>query len=48
MLDSKNQPYLTDFGLARRDEGEITVTVDGQILGTPAAMNPEQAAGERL
>ncbi|MFN0054040.1 MAG: protein kinase domain-containing protein [Planctomycetales bacterium] len=39
-------PYLTDFGLARRDEGEITVTLDGQILGTPAYMSPEQAAGD--
>ena len=39
-------PYLTDFGLARRDEGEITVTIDGQVLGTPAYMSPEQAAGD--
>jgi WD40 repeat protein/tRNA A-37 threonylcarbamoyl transferase component Bud32/ribosomal protein S27E len=39
-------PYLTDFGLARRDEGEITVTLDGQVLGTPAYMSPEQAAGD--
>jgi tRNA A-37 threonylcarbamoyl transferase component Bud32/ribosomal protein S27E len=39
-------PYLTDFGLARRDEGEITVTLDGQVLGTPAYMPPEQAAGD--
>ncbi|MBI3467783.1 MAG: protein kinase [Planctomycetes bacterium] len=38
-------PFLTDFGLARRDEGEITVTLEGQILGTPAYMSPEQAAG---
>lgn len=29
-------PRLMDFGLARRDEGEITVTLDGQILDTPA------------
>lgn len=41
-------PKITDFGLARRDEGEITVTQDGQILGTPAYMSPEQAAGESL
>ncbi|HEV3006950.1 MAG TPA: protein kinase, partial [Pirellulales bacterium] len=39
-------PFLTDFGLARRDEGEITVTLDGQVLGTPAYMSPEQAAGD--
>ncbi len=39
-------PYLTDFGLAKRDAGEITMTVDGAILGTPLYMPPEQARGE--
>src|SRR5205807_8630264 len=35
-----------DFGLARRDAGEITMTIKGQVLGTPAYMPPEQARGE--
>ncbi len=39
------RPYLTDFGLAKRESGEITMTVEGQILGTPAYMSPEQARG---
>ena len=39
-------PFITDFGLAKRDAGEITMTVEGRILGTPAYMPPEQAAGK--
>lgn len=45
MIDEEGRPHLTDFGLAKREAGEITMTVDGQILGTPAYMSPEQAAG---
>jgi tetratricopeptide (TPR) repeat protein len=39
------KPMLMDFGLALRDEGEATMTQEGQVLGTPAYMSPEQAAG---
>jgi WD40 repeat protein len=46
MLDREGEPYVIDFGLARREVGEMTVTVEGQVLGTPAYMPPEQARGE--
>ena len=39
-------PRLMDFGLAKRDAGDITMTTEGQVLGTPAYMSPEQARGE--
>src|SRR5262249_50415419 len=39
------RPLLMDFGLARREEAEVTLTLDGHVLGTPAYMSPEQAAG---
>jgi serine/threonine protein kinase len=46
MLDAEGRPYVMDFGLAKREAGEITMTVEGQVLGTPAYMSPEQARGE--
>ncbi|HEV3255671.1 MAG TPA: protein kinase [Gemmataceae bacterium] len=46
MLAEDGTTYLMDFGLAKRDAGEVTMTVEGQLLGTPAYMSPEQARGE--
>ncbi len=46
LVDEDDQPYLTDFGLAKRDLAEIMMTVDGQLVGTPAYMSPEQAKGD--
>ena len=46
LLDSKGEPHLTDFGLARLVESESTITRTLEVLGTPSYMAPEQAAGE--
>jgi serine/threonine protein kinase len=40
------RPLLMDFGLALRDDAEVTLTLDGHVIGTPAYMSPEQAAGK--
>jgi DNA-directed RNA polymerase specialized sigma24 family protein len=46
LLDSSDQPRITDFGLAKRLTGSITsLTLTGEALGSPNFMPPEQAAG---
>jgi WD40 repeat protein len=40
------RPVIVDFGLALRGEAEVVLTLEGQIIGTPSYMSPEQAAGQ--
>jgi serine/threonine protein kinase len=42
---SLGRPLLLDFGLAMHKEAGICLTQAGQVIGTPAYMSPEQAAG---
>jgi serine/threonine protein kinase/Tfp pilus assembly protein PilF len=45
LLDTRGEPHLTDFGLARLLGTESTVTRTLEVMGTPSYMAPEQAAG---
>jgi serine/threonine protein kinase len=36
LVSDDGTPHLMDFGLAKREAGEVTMTVEGQLLGTPA------------
>jgi tetratricopeptide (TPR) repeat protein/tRNA A-37 threonylcarbamoyl transferase component Bud32 len=46
MISADGRPSVMDFGLAKREAGEVTMTQEGQVLGTPAFMSPEQAVGD--
>lgn len=42
IIGKGNRVYLTDFGLARAIDGRNMVSRDGDVIGTPMYMSPEQ------
>ena len=46
MIDPDGDPIVLDFGLARRVNEDVQVTMSGVIVGTPSFMSPEQVDGD--
>ena len=45
LIDAGGKAYVTDFGLAKDIQNDVSVTHEGDVLGTVAYMPPEQASG---
>ena len=46
LVDAEGRPYVSDFGLARLRDRASDLTQSTSVLGSPAYMSPEQAAGD--
>lgn len=46
LIDTGGRARVTDFGLAKCEAAGASLTADGDLLGTPVYMSPEQARGE--
>ncbi len=47
LIDANGNPFLLDFGLAK-DVAEDSITMSGDLAGTPYYMSPEQALAKRV
>jgi serine/threonine protein kinase len=48
MFRDSVSPVLTDFGIARKIDQDMTLTATGMMIGTPQYMSPEQIQGKAV
>ncbi|MBN1285224.1 MAG: protein kinase [Anaerolineae bacterium] len=48
LVDREGNAFLTDFGIAKILEGNVSFTATGGTVGTPAYMAPEQSMGGQV
>lgn len=46
ILNKQGQPFVADFGIAKRISANATISSEGQVVGTARYMSPEQASGK--
>ncbi len=46
LMDAQGEPFVADFGLAKQEARDDSLAIDGQVIGTPAYMAPEQARAD--
>lgn len=47
LFDTRKNPYISDFGIAKLVQASTPITASNVVIGTPAYMSPEQGRGER-